>query len=135
VKALGDKAAVAPIPAGPAGKANPFTGTDGWYINPNSKNIDLATQFALQFVGTANEQVFSAEGGHVPAAPGVTITSPVVQGFADAAAGGLPRPQSAEFNNYWGPFGDAINQVLDKGTDPVKAVKDACKLTNDANKK
>ena len=136
VKALGDKAAVAPIPAGPTGaKANPFTGTDGWYINPNSKNIDLATQFALQFVGTANEQIFSAEGGHVPAAPGVTISSAVVQGFADAAADGLPRPQSKEFNNYWGPFGDAINQVLDKGTDPVKAVATACKLMNDANKK
>ena len=33
--ALGEKLAVAPIPAGPAGPANPFTGTDGWYINPN----------------------------------------------------------------------------------------------------
>ncbi len=107
-----------PCPAGPSGgKANPFTGTDGWYINPNSKNIDLAVAFALEFVGTANEQIFSDEGGHIPAAPGVTINDPLVQGFADAAANGLARPQTAQFNNYWGPFGDAVNQVLDKNAD------------------
>jgi arabinogalactan oligomer/maltooligosaccharide transport system substrate-binding protein len=132
--ALGDKLAVAKMPAGPGGgKADPFTGTDGWYINPNSKNIDLAVAFALQFVGTANEQIFSDEGGHIPAAPGVTITDPLVQGFADAAADGLARPQSAQFNNYWGPFGDAVNQVLDKNTDATEAVTNACKLMNEAS--
>ncbi len=33
--ALSDNLAVATIPKGPAAAANPFTGTDGWYINPN----------------------------------------------------------------------------------------------------
>jgi arabinogalactan oligomer/maltooligosaccharide transport system substrate-binding protein len=134
--ALGDKLAVAPMPAGPAGaKANPFTGTDGWYINPNGKNIDLAVQVALLLVAPASEQVMTDGAGHVPAAPGVTISSPIVQGFADAAAGGLPRPQRAEFNNYWGPFGDAINKVLDTNADPTTTVADACKTMNDANSK
>jgi arabinogalactan oligomer/maltooligosaccharide transport system substrate-binding protein len=132
--ALGDKLAVAKIPAGPTGsKADPFTGTDGWYINPNGKNIDLAVAFALEFVGTANEQIFSDMGGHIPAAPGVTINDPLVQGFADAAADGLARPQSSQFNNYWGPFGDAVNQVLDKNADATATVTNACKLMNDAN--
>jgi arabinogalactan oligomer/maltooligosaccharide transport system substrate-binding protein len=134
--ALGDKLAVAPMPAGPTGgKADPFTGTDGWYINPNSTNVDLAVQFALLMVGTANEQVFADEAGHVPAAPGVTINDPLVQGFADAAAAGLARPQSKEFNNYWGPFGDAVNSVLDKNTDATTTVATACKTMNDANAK
>ncbi|MEI7745413.1 MAG: extracellular solute-binding protein, partial [Chloroflexota bacterium] len=134
VKALGAKAGVAPIPAGPSGAtANPFTGTDGWYINPNSKNVDLAVAVALQLVGTSSEQVLTDLAGHVPAAPGVTISSPVVQGFADAAAAGLARPQNSQFNNYWGPFGDAVNQVLDKGADPVAAVATACAAMNDAN--
>jgi arabinogalactan oligomer / maltooligosaccharide transport system substrate-binding protein len=132
--ALSDKLAVAKMPAGPSGsKADPFTGTDGWYINPNSKNIDLAVAFALDFVGTPNEQIFSDEGGHVPAAPGVTINDPLVQGFADAAADGLARPQSSQFNNYWGPFGDAVNQVLDKNADATTTVANACKLMNEAN--
>jgi arabinogalactan oligomer/maltooligosaccharide transport system substrate-binding protein len=132
--ALGDKLAVATMPAGPSGgKADPFTGTDGWYINPNSKSVDLAVAFALEFVGTANEQIFSDEGGHIPAAPGVTINDPLVQGFADAAADGLARPQSAQFNNYWGPFGDAVNQVLDKKADATTTIANACKLMNDAS--
>ena len=133
-KALGDKLAVAPIPAGTA-PANPLTGTDGWYINPNSPNIDLATQLALQLVGTASEQVMTTDAGHVPAAPGVTIDSPLVQGFADAAAAGLARPQRAEFNNYWGPFGDGLNLVLDKGEDATTVVANACKTMNEANGK
>jgi arabinogalactan oligomer/maltooligosaccharide transport system substrate-binding protein len=133
-KALGENLAVAPIPAGTAA-ANPLTGTDGWYINPNSPNTELAIKLALQLVDTASEQIMTTDAGHVPAAPGVTIDSPIVQGFADAAAAGLPRPQRAEFNNYWGPFGDALNQVLDKGEDPTTAVANACKLMNEANGK
>jgi arabinogalactan oligomer/maltooligosaccharide transport system substrate-binding protein len=134
--ALGDKLAVAPMPSGPSGgKANPMTGTDGWYINPNSANLDLAVAFALQMVGTANEQVFTDKAGHIPAAPGVTISDPLVQGFADQAANGLPRPQNAELNNYWGNFGDALNKVIDTGADPVTAIKDACTAMNTANNK
>jgi maltose-binding protein MalE len=75
------------------------------------------------------------DAGHVPAAPGVTISSPIVQGFADAAAAGLPRPQRAEFNNYWAGFGDALNRVLDKGEDPTAAIATACKTMNEANGK
>jgi arabinogalactan oligomer/maltooligosaccharide transport system substrate-binding protein len=132
--ALGAKLAVAPIPAGPGGgTANPFTGTDGWYINPNSPNVDLAVEFALAMVGTDSEQVLTDGAGHVPAAPGVTISDPIVQGFADAAAAGLPRPQSAQFNNYWGPFGDAVNKVVDTAADPATTATEACTLMNEAN--
>jgi arabinogalactan oligomer/maltooligosaccharide transport system substrate-binding protein len=134
--ALGDKLAVAPMPAGPSGgKANPMTGTDGWYLNPNSANLQLAVDFALQMVSTANEQVFTDKAGHIPAAPGVTISDPIVQGFADQAANGLARPQNAELNNYWGNFGDALNKVIDTGADPTAAIADACAAMNTANNK
>jgi maltose-binding protein MalE len=118
---------------GGTGTANPLVGVDGWYLNPNSKNLELATKLALQLVATASEQIMTTDAGHVPAAPGVTITSATVQGFADQAAAGFPRPQNKQFGGFWGPFGDAMNQVLDKGVDPVKAVTEACKLMNDAN--
>ena len=118
VKALGDNLAVAPIPAGAAGPANPLTGTDGWYINPNSKSLDLAVEFALRMVATSQRADHDDRRRPHPGGPGRDHHSPIVQGFADAAAAGLPRPQRAEFNNYWGAFGDALNQVLDKGEDP-----------------
>ena len=131
--ALGDKLAVTPIPEGPGGKANPFTGTDGWYINPNSPNQDLAVQFALLMTDPANSQVFVDDAGHVPVNPAVTITDPLTQGFSDAAAAGLPRPQNAQFNNWWGPFGDALNKVIDTGADATTSVADACAAMNEAS--
>jgi arabinogalactan oligomer/maltooligosaccharide transport system substrate-binding protein len=133
--ALGDKLAVTPIPAGPSGKANPFTGTDGWYINPNldEAQTKLAVDFALLMVSPANEQIFVDDGGHVPADSTVTISNDITKGFADAAAAGLPRPQNEQFGNWWGPFGDALNKVIDTGADPATAIKDACGLMNEAS--
>jgi arabinogalactan oligomer/maltooligosaccharide transport system substrate-binding protein len=132
--ALGDDLAVAPIPAGPSGKANPFTGTDGWYINPNldPDQMELAVNVALQMTSPDSMQVFVDDAGHVPANPDVKITDPITQGFADAAAAGLPRPQNAQFNNWWGPFGDALNKVVDGGEDAATAVSNACKLMDEA---
>ena len=133
--ALADKLAVTTIPAGPSGPANPFTGTDGWYINPNldPAQAALAVNVALALTAPDSEQVFVDDAGHVPANPTVTITDPITQGFAEAAAAGLPRPQNAQFNNWWGPFGDALNKVIDTGADPATAVADACKLMNEAS--
>ena len=133
--ALADNLAVATIPAGPAGPANPLTGTDGWYINPNldATQAKLAVDVALALTAPAAEQIFVDDAGHVPANPVVTITDPITQGFADAAAAGLPRPQNAQFGEWWGPFGDALNKVIDGGADPATAVKDACALMNEAN--
>jgi arabinogalactan oligomer/maltooligosaccharide transport system substrate-binding protein len=133
--ALGDNLAVAPIPAGPSGKANPFTGTDGWYINPNleAEQAQLAVNVALALTSPEAMQTFVDDAGHVPANPTVKITDPITEGFATAAAEGLPRPQNAQFNNWWGPFGDALNKVIDTGADPATAVKDACALMNEAS--
>jgi arabinogalactan oligomer/maltooligosaccharide transport system substrate-binding protein len=133
--ALGDKLAVTVIPAGPSGAANPFTGTDGWYINPNLEpdQAKLAVDVALALTAPESEQVFVDDAGHVPANPTVTVSDPITKGFADAAEAGLPRPQNAQFGNWWGPFGDALNKVIDTGADPATAVKDACALMNEAN--
>jgi len=133
--ALGDNLAVAPIPAGPGGAANPFTGTDGWYINPNldADQAQLAVNVALALTAPASEQVFVDDAGHVPANPVVQISDPITQGFSDAAAAGLPRPQNAQFNNWWGPFGDALNKVIDTGADPATAIADACGLMDEAS--
>jgi arabinogalactan oligomer/maltooligosaccharide transport system substrate-binding protein len=133
--ALADNLAVTTIPAGPSGSANPFTGTDGWYVNPNldATQAKLAVDVALALSAPAAEQVFVDDAGHVPANPAVSITDPITQGFADAAAAGLPRPQNAQFGEWWGPFGDSLNKVIDGGADPATAVKDACALMNEAN--
>ena len=130
-----DDLAVAAIPQGPEGPAQPMTGVDGWYINAASPNVELATAFAIYLTNSANQQIYVDVAGHVPTDKSIDIADPIVKGFAEAVLTGFPRPQIPELNNYWGNFGNALNEVLDKGTDPTAAVATACAEMNKANNK
>jgi arabinogalactan oligomer/maltooligosaccharide transport system substrate-binding protein len=132
-KALGDKLAVV---AGPkaTGEWAPMTAPDGFYINASSKNVDLAKQFALQFLLPANEQVF-ADAGHLPANTTLQPTDPIAQAFSALMPKGFARPTAVELNNYWGNFGNALAAAIDKGTDPTTLVADACTAMDKANNK
>ena len=131
--ALGTKLAAAVLPAGPAGAANPITATDGWFVNPNSLDTELAVRFALRMVQPDSLQTFVDDAGHVPADPSVPIGDPLTKAFAESAADGLPRPQNAQLGSWWGPFSTALNEVIDTGADPAEAVATACAAMNEAN--
>ena len=126
---------VAPMPAGPAGPAQPLSGVDGWYINPNSANIELAVAFALRTTDQSAQQIFVDKAGHIPANANIAITDPLTQGFADAVATGFPRPQVKELDNFWGNFGNALQQVLETDADATNAIATACSEMNTANGK
>ncbi len=132
-KDLGDKLGVAPIPAGKA-PASPLAGIDGFYINPNSKNAKEAVDLALYIFSAEGLKIYADVAGDPPVMD-ITLADPLVKAFADAAATGFPRPQSAEFGNYWGPFGDMVTKVLEGKASPADGVKEACAAMNTANKK
>jgi arabinogalactan oligomer/maltooligosaccharide transport system substrate-binding protein len=132
-KALGDKLAVVEGPKG-TGAWAPMTAPDGFYINASSANVDLAKQFALQFLQPANEQIF-ADAGHLPANTDIKPADPIAQSFAALMPNGFARPTAKELTNYWGNFGNALVSVIDKGTDPTKATADACAAMDKANGK
>jgi arabinogalactan oligomer/maltooligosaccharide transport system substrate-binding protein len=134
-KALGDNLAVAPMPAGPKGPAMPFSGIDGWYVNPNSTNKEAAIELALYIFGPDGLKVYADVAGDPPARTDVTTSDPLVGAFASAAAAGFPRPQSAEFSNYWGPFGDMFTSVLEGSASPADGIATACSAMNKANNK
>lgn len=123
---------VAAMPAGPSGPSLPFAGVDGWLINPNGDTA-LATAAALAMTSAENQAVFANTAFHIPSNSTITIDDPISEQFAAAVADGFPRPQSAEFGAFWGPFGDALNKVLDTGADPATAVAEACVAMNAAN--
>jgi arabinogalactan oligomer/maltooligosaccharide transport system substrate-binding protein len=131
--ALKDNLAVAPMPSGPKGPSQPLTGVDGWYINTNTKDPELAVNFALEMVKPENEQIF-VDAGHIPADKTITISDPITQKFGEAVATGFPRPQVAALDNFWANFDNALNLVIQKNEDPTKAATDASKAMNTANK-
>jgi len=132
-EALKDNLAVAPMPAGPKGPSKPLTGVDGWYINSNAKDPQLAVDFALEMVKPENEQAFVDLAGHIPADTTIAITDPITQKFGEAVATGFPRPQVKQLDNFWGNFDNALNLVIQTNEDPQKAATDACTAMNEAN--
>jgi arabinogalactan oligomer/maltooligosaccharide transport system substrate-binding protein len=136
-KALGDKLGIAPMPAGPKGPAQPLSGIDGWYINPNAtpEQQKLAVAVGLYLFGQKGAGFWANEAGDPMVANGLTVSDPLVKAYADAAAAGFPRPQSKEFGNWWGPFGDAVTKVMEGTLSPADAVKEACAAMNKANGK
>lgn len=131
-KALGSKLAVANGPSGSGGNFQPMTAPDSYYINAASANGDLAIAFAQQMLG--QEQIFMDKAGHIPANTALVPTDPITLGFANQMKNGFARPTAPQLDNYWGNFGNAIAAVVDKGTDPTQAVKDACAAMDKANK-
>ena len=95
-KALGDKLAVAPIPAGPGGASNPLLGVDGYYFNPNSANLEAALDVALYLTNTAASTAMMNDAGHVPANTTVEVTDPLIQGLLDAFSTEIGRASCRE---------------------------------------
>ena len=134
-KVFGENLGVVPMPAGPQGPSGPFVGVDGFYVNRFSQNKEAAISLALFMTSQESEQVFSDRGGHVPVNAGVTINDPLLSFFFQAADTGTVRPQSREFDNYWGPFGEMFINVLKKDMPVEDAIGDACLQMNQANGK
>jgi arabinogalactan oligomer/maltooligosaccharide transport system substrate-binding protein len=129
-KALGDKLAVAPLPAGPAGPAAPLLGVDGFYFNPNSTNQEAALDVALYLTNAASQTIMMNEAGHAPVNTTVQVTNPLVQATLDAfAKGATIRPQVPELNLYWSNF-CGTDQVFEAGVPAADWVKAGTEAAN-----
>ncbi len=132
-QALGDKLRASPLPAN-KNKAAPFTVIDAFYVNPNSKNPQLAVDVALSLTNVESSKMFTDGASHIPVRTDVKTDS-LMTNLVRAASEGTPRPQSKEFNNYWSPFSEMFVRVFDLNTAPADAVKQACATMNKANGK
>ncbi|HEY1011777.1 MAG TPA: serine/threonine-protein kinase [Herpetosiphonaceae bacterium] len=130
-----DKIGVAPLPAGPRGNAGPLTDINGFVINAKSKNPAGALELALFLASPEAQSVYAAKDGHIPVALGAQIDDPALKALVRAAQSGVPRPQAAEFNQFWDPFNQAMGDVLDRGVAPEQAVAAACETLDRNNNK
>ena len=128
--ALGDKLAVAPLPAGPGGVANPLLGVDGYYFNPNSANLEAALEVALYLTGADAQTMMMDDAGHVPALTTVEVTDPLMLGLLEGFGNAYVRPQVPELGLYWSNF-CGTDQVFEAGVSADEWVAEA---TANANK-
>lgn len=129
-RALGNKLAVAPLPAGPGGPASPLLGVDGIYFNPNSPNHAAALEVALLLTSQSAQTIMMVEAGHVPARLDVEISDPLIRGLVEAFKTATVRPQVPQLGLYWSNF-CGTDEVFEKGVPPAEWVKQA---TANANK-
>jgi arabinogalactan oligomer/maltooligosaccharide transport system substrate-binding protein len=132
---FGDNLGVVPLPAGPIGPAQPFSSMDGFYVNPNSPNIEAAVELIKFLVNKESSQIYTDMAGDVPVRSDVIPGEPMIVAFQDASGYSLPQPQTEEFINFWAPFGDLISNVLNGSISPEQGVIEACAAMNAANNK
>lgn len=133
--ALGDNLAVAPLPAGPAGPAQPWLSADGILLNPNiaPDQQQLAALFARYLTGPEGGAILGRVAKRLPGTRSVVVEDPLLQGFASQAATAQPMPNVPEMEQMWAYGGDMIVKVVDGNADPAATVKETAALVNDAN--
>ena len=127
---LGDKLGVAPLPGGPAGPARPLTGIDGYFVNPNSENVDAAVKLALFLSGHEAAQITLEKTKTIPVRRDVEIGDPFLAIFMEIASNGSQRAQSPELAESWGPLQDAFIATIMEGVPPEESLGHACDMIN-----
>ena len=138
VEVMGENLAVAPLPAGPAGPAQPWLSADGLFVNPAVGAEQQARALLLaDYVTNADSGRHWAEiGRRLPANRDTeTGDDPILKGFLRQAATASAMPTNPEMEEVWGYGGDMLVKVLSADMDPVAAVAETTALVNDANRK
>lgn len=135
--ALGDKLAITPLPAGPAGAAQPWLSADGLFINPRAtpEQQQLALVVAQTFSSAESGQILAEQAHRLPANRMAQVTDPLLQGFMQQASSAQALPMIPEMQAVWGYGGDLLLRVLAGVEDPTTVVSETATLINEANGK
>jgi maltose/maltodextrin transport system substrate-binding protein/arabinogalactan oligomer/maltooligosaccharide transport system substrate-binding protein len=108
--------AISNIPAGPDGTpGRPFLGIQGFMVNSQSDNVELAIAFLTEFVATTETMTELSIVGTRPStltAVNEASEDPDFAAFANAGAVGLPMPAIPEMGSVWGAWGNGISLAL-----------------------
>jgi arabinogalactan oligomer/maltooligosaccharide transport system substrate-binding protein len=123
---LGDKLAVAALPAGPGGPATPFYGVQAFLFNPNSENLDVAVEVAYYLTSQESLAYMMNEANLIPARADVEITDPLLKDLVKAINTGytIPLWTGVQSQAFWANF-CGLDQVFDQGMNPEEWVKTA----------
>lgn len=136
--ALGDNLAVAQLPAGPVGPAQPWLSADGIFFNPASsvEQQRLALALALHLSSTESGTALAEIAHRLPANRNVAIDAdPLLAGFMQQAQNAAPIPLIPEMQEVWGYGGDMLIKALNGVAEPGQVVQETTTLINEANGK
>jgi arabinogalactan oligomer / maltooligosaccharide transport system substrate-binding protein len=121
-----ENVAIDPWPAYGDGALSGYVQTDNIYLGSNVEGDDQAAAWAfMEYFLSPEAQTMLGDVAHIPATLDVEVTDPHLQQAAVAFEGGTAFPVIPEMGAYWGPFDNAIQSVLNEGTDPAAALQEA----------
>jgi arabinogalactan oligomer/maltooligosaccharide transport system substrate-binding protein len=131
---LGNYLDAIPLPAG-LEPSTPLLEMVGIYINPNTRNINAATELGLFLTGQESQSIYMDYADQIPVRVDVKVHDPIIQAFVTADSIATVRPQENEFKNFWTPFNKMWVDILVNDVDPSIAITEACNGINTANNK
>lgn len=117
--------AVDPIPAAGDQPAQPFAGVQGFFLSSQSENVLAASNFLVNYVGTAEVQTALYEtGGRAPALSEsfeeALGEDEIVAGFGEVGAEAVPMPAIPEMGAVWDDWGASQAAIIKGDGDPVE---------------
>ncbi|MDQ2624616.1 MAG: maltose ABC transporter substrate-binding protein [Actinomycetota bacterium] len=117
--------AIDPIPSAGGEDARPFTGVQGFYLNAQSKNQLLATDFLVNYMATVEAQVALYEAGDrtpaLVAAADQVSSDPIAAGFREVGANAVPMPSIPEMGSVWSFWGVTEAGIISGSLEPEAA--------------
>ena len=112
-----------PIPSAGDKPAQPFTGVAGFYVNAQSKNALLATDFLTNYIATPEAQIALYEAGHrtpaLIAAADKVSADPIAAGFRKVGANAVPMPSIPQMGSVWSFWGTTEAGIIAGSIDPA----------------
>ncbi|MGB5951261.1 MAG: maltose ABC transporter substrate-binding protein [Ornithinimicrobium sp.] len=121
---------ITPIPEfEDGGDPTPFLGVQMFYVSSAAANPNLAQEFVLKYVPTADfQQALYDAGGRPPAftetLEAVSADNPNIAAWSEAGEGSPPMPNIPAMNAVWGPLGIATVDIIN-GESPQERLDSA----------
>lgn len=128
-KAAGIDIGVVPIPPIQGHTPKPFVGVQGVMVSAFSPNLPAVFDFLFNFFATKDTMLaLYKRDPRIPAflpAYKEVATDPILRGFAESIANGIPMPNIPQMSAVWGAWTDAMAKIGNLELKPAEALKQA----------
>jgi hypothetical protein len=106
----------------------PFSGVQGFYVNPYSNNVLLAQAFLTEFIATEDMMQKLYVAGNRPSAFTSVLDKtddPILKAMGQAGINAIPMPNISEMGSVWTAANNGIILAATGKQDPESSMKDA----------
>mgnify|MGYP001264493141 CR=1 FL=1 len=112
----------------------PLSGVQGFFVNPFSENVLLATTFLTEFVATDETMQLLYETGNRPSAFTsilATMDDPDLQAMGQAGVNAVPMPNVQEMGSVWSAWNNGIALAMTGELAAAESMGDAATQVRD----